>query len=93
MYIQGRIQIESSKTKALPESAIVKEGDRFFVFSAEKENDDWSFKPVEVLLGEKDGEWVAVNFSEEIASNTKFAYNNAYYLIAQMKKGEAGHSH
>ncbi len=93
MYIQGKIQVENTKTKALPESAIVKEGDRFFVFKAEKENDDWSFKPVEVLLGAKDGNWIAVQFTEEQDKTTKFAYNNAYYLIAEMKKGEAEHEH
>ncbi|WP_204344763.1 efflux RND transporter periplasmic adaptor subunit [Psychroserpens algicola] len=93
MYIQGKIQVENTKTKALPESAIVKEGDRFFVFSAEKENDDWSFKPIEVLLGAKDGNWIAVQFTEEQDKITKFAYNNAYYLIAEMKKGEAEHEH
>lgn len=93
MYIQGRIQTESAKTMALPESAIVKEGDKFYVFSVEKENNDWSFKPVEVILGAKDGDWIAVQFSEEIASSTNFAYNNAYYLIAEMKKGETEHSH
>jgi cobalt-zinc-cadmium efflux system membrane fusion protein len=93
MYIQGKIQTESTKTMALPESAIVKEGDRFFVFSAEKENEDWSFKPIEVILGAKDGDWIAVQFSEDIKPNTKFAHNNAYYLIAEMKKGEAEHAH
>ena len=93
MYIQGKIQTENTETLALPESAIVKEGDRFFVFSAEKENDNWSFKPVEVLLGAKDGNWIAVQFSEDIKPNTKFAYNNVYYLIAEMKKGEAEHEH
>ncbi|MCG1035760.1 efflux RND transporter periplasmic adaptor subunit [Polaribacter sargassicola] len=93
MYIQGKIQTENTQTMALPESAIVKEGDRFFVFSAEKENDDWSFKPIEVLLGAKDGNWVAVQFTEEQDKITKFAYNNAYYLIAEMKKGEAEHEH
>ncbi|GGG60482.1 efflux RND transporter periplasmic adaptor subunit [Bizionia arctica] len=93
MYIQGRIQTESTKTMALPESAIVKEGDKFYVFSVEKENVDWSFKPIEVILGDKDGDWVAIQFPEEIAPNTKFAYNNAYYLIAEMKKGEAEHAH
>ncbi len=93
MYIQGKIQTENTKTMALPESAIVKEGDRFYVFSAERENDDWSFKPVEVLLGEKDSNWIAVQFSKDIKPNTKFAFNNAYYLIAEMKKGEAEHEH
>ena len=93
MYIQGRIQTESTKTMALPESAIVKEGDKFYVFSVEKENVDWIFKPIEIILGDKDGDWVAIQFPEEIATNTKFAYNNAYYLIAEMKKGEAEHAH
>ncbi len=93
MYIQGKIQVENSKTKALPESAIIKEGDKFYVFSVEKENNDWSFKPVEVLLGAKDTNWIAVQFVDTIDKNTKFAYNNAYYLNAQMKKGEAEHSH
>ncbi|MFD0762755.1 efflux RND transporter periplasmic adaptor subunit [Lutibacter aestuarii] len=93
MYIQGKIQVNKTKTKALPESAIIKDGDRFYAFSVEKENDDWSFKPVEVLLGAKDGNWIAVQFTEELDKTTKFAYNNAYYLIAEMKKGEAEHEH
>ena len=93
MYIQGRIQVENTVTEALPESAIVKDGDRFYVFTVEKENEDRSFKPVEAILGAKDGDWVAVQFPEDIEKNTKFAYNNAYYLIAEMKKGEAEHEH
>tara|TARA_B110000037_G_scaffold29030_1_gene34603 strand:- start:16743 stop:17948 length:1206 start_codon:yes stop_codon:yes gene_type:complete len=93
MYIQGRIQVESSETMALPESAIIKEGDKFFVFSVEKENKDWSFKPVEVILGQKDNNWIALQFPEEIERNTKFAFNNAYYLMAEMKKGETEHEH
>ncbi len=93
MYIQGKIQVDNTQTKALPESAVIKEGDRYYVFSVEKENDDWSFKPIEVVIGTKDGNWVAVQFPEDIEKNTKFAYNNAYYLIAEMKKGEAEHEH
>ncbi|WP_430468403.1 efflux RND transporter periplasmic adaptor subunit [Winogradskyella ouciana] len=93
MYIQGKIQVDNTQTKALPESAIIKEGDRYYVFSVEKENDDWSFKPIEVVLGTKDGDWVSVQFTDNIDSNTQFAYNNAYYLNAEMKKGEAEHAH
>ncbi len=94
MYIQGKIQTDNTTlTKAFPESAIVKEGNKFFVFIAEKEGENWAFKPLEIITGEKDGDWIAVTFSEEIPVNTKFAYNNAYYLIAEMKKGEAEHSH
>ncbi|CAH8281828.1 Efflux transporter periplasmic adaptor subunit [Mariniflexile fucanivorans] len=93
MYIQGKIQVDNTKTRALPESAIIKEGERYYVFSVEKENNDWSFKPIEVILGTKDGDWVSVQFIEDVESNTQFAYNNAYYLNAEMKKGEAEHAH
>ena len=93
MYIQGKIQVDNTQTKALPESAIIKEGERYYVFSVEKENDDWSFKPIEVVIGTNDGGWVSVQFVEDIESDTQFAYNNAYYLNAEMKKGEAEHAH
>ncbi len=93
MYIQGKIQVESTQTKALRESAIIKEDGKFYVFTVQNENDHWSFKPIEVIIGEKDGDWMSIQFIEEIEENIKFAYNNAYYLIAEMKKGEAEHSH
>jgi cobalt-zinc-cadmium efflux system membrane fusion protein len=93
MYIQGKIQTEHIKSQSLPESAIIKEGDKFYVFSVEKENSDWSFKPIEVLVGSKDDNWAQIELLESIEKNTKFAYNNAYYLMAEMKKGEAEHEH
>nr|WP_283771738.1 efflux RND transporter periplasmic adaptor subunit [Cellulophaga sp. 20_2_10] len=93
MYIEGRIEIDSKKGIALPENAIVKDGERFFVFTVEKENEDWSFKPIEISKGNTVDSWAAVNFLVPIDPNTKFAYNNAYYLLAEMKKGEAEHSH
>ena len=93
MYIQGRIQTDNSVTRAIPESAIASDGNKFFVFSAEKEGNDWSFIPIEVRKNTKDGEWIAVDFLINQKLNTKYALNNAYYLMAEMKKGEAEHSH
>jgi len=93
MYIQGKIQVDNTRTKALPETAIVKDGNKYYAFLVDKENDDWSFKPLEVLLGTKDGDWVSVQFTQDIDEKKQFAYNNAYYLIAEMKKGESEHEH
>lgn len=93
MYIQGRIQTENTQTKAMPEAAIAADGERFFVFSAEKEGDDWSFRPIEVTKGTHDGDWIAIDFLSEQEPNTQYAVNNAYYLMAELKKGEAEHSH
>lgn len=97
MYIQGEILTENAKVVALPEGAITREGDRYLAFMAEKEMEDdienWTFTPVEVITGNSNDRWVAVKFLQEIPEGTLFAMNNAYYLLADMKKGEAGHSH
>ncbi|WP_242132065.1 efflux RND transporter periplasmic adaptor subunit [Aestuariivivens marinum] len=93
MYIQGKIQTDSILTKALPESAIVKDNDKFYVFVVGKKGNAWTFKPIEVIIGKKDGKWIEVSFPKEQPLNSMFAFNNAYYLIAEMKKGEAEHTH
>lgn len=93
MYVRGRINIDSTQTTALPESAIAKEGDTYYAFKAEREGEGWSFKPVEVIPGATTGEWTAVQFLSAVEPETEFAYNNAYYLMAQMNKGEGGHEH
>ncbi|WP_281987777.1 efflux RND transporter periplasmic adaptor subunit [Aquimarina aggregata] len=89
MYIKGRILTNNDMTTALPESAIAKDGDRSYVFVVENEDKNWNFVPVEITKGIQDGEWIVVNFLTDQESNTKYAYNNAYYLMAEMKKGES----
>lgn len=93
MYVQGRIQTDENEIMAFTESAISMDGDRAFVFTVVREGDEWSFLPVEITLGAKDGEWIAVNFLKANDPGTMYAMNNAYYLMAEMKKGDAGHSH
>lgn len=93
MYVEARIATDSTMTIALPKEAVVKEGGKSFAFTAEREGEAWSFQPVEVITGQKDEKWVAVEFKEKPAPNIKFAFNNAYYLMAEMKKGEGGGHH
>lgn len=93
MYVRGRIAVDNQQTTALPESAIVREGEKFFAFTAEEEGDAWSFKPVEIITGTNGNEWVGIRLLQDLSENTKFAYNNAYYLMAEMQKGEGGHAH
>lgn len=93
MYVQGRILVDSTMSIALPESAVAKQGEDYVVFTAEREGEDWSFKPVEVVPGLTTGSWTKLEFLSPVTPQTKFAYNNAYYLMAQMNKAEAGHHH
>ncbi|MEX2564341.1 MAG: efflux RND transporter periplasmic adaptor subunit [Cyclobacteriaceae bacterium] len=97
MYVKGEVLTDNTETQALPEGAIIREGDKNIAFLAEKEmegeNESWMFTPIEVITGTSDNGWVAVKFLQEIPGGALFAMNNAYYLIAEMKKGEAEHSH
>lgn len=93
MYVNGRIMVDETRMRALPQDAIGQDGGKSYAFRAEREGEGWSFKPVEITTGAGDGEWVAVNFLSDMESTDLFAFNNAYYLMAQMKKGEGGHSH
>lgn len=94
MYVKGRILTDSAESLALPEQAIVREGERFFIFTAEKESGgEWMFVPVEVTPGISANGWIAVSLLKPFSENQEFALNNAYYLMAEMNKAEAGHSH
>lgn len=97
MYIKGEILTDSSEAYALPEAAVVREGDKYFAFLAEREmegeNENWMFIPIEVVTDNSNNGWLAVKFPGGAPDGALFAMNNAYYLMAEMKKGEAEHSH
>ncbi|MBX3630619.1 MAG: efflux RND transporter periplasmic adaptor subunit [Nitrosomonas sp.] len=97
MYIYGKVHTGSFLVNALPEDAIIMEEGKSFIFMAEARQEDgkteWIFKPIEVLTGISDDGWVEVNPVEPFPENVQVAWNNAYYLIAEMKKGETSHEH
>ncbi|MFT4754874.1 MAG: cobalt-zinc-cadmium efflux system membrane fusion protein [Salibacteraceae bacterium] len=97
MYIQGRILVDSEKSLALPESGVVRQGEQYFVFSAVKmkvgEELKWDFFPIEVKVGVTDNGWTQIIPIKPFKKNQKFASKGAYYLMAELKKEEAEHSH
>lgn len=97
MYLHGEILTDSISSLALPESAITREGDDYLTFIAINEgggeSEEWRFVPIRLTIGTSNNSWVAVNFLDNVPENAQFALNNAYYLLAEMKKGEGGHHH
>lgn len=93
MYVQGRIYVEDAKVFSLPEDAVVREGDQYFVFTVHKHGEEWEFRQVEVGIGVKDNGWVEIKPMKSFEAGTQFALNNAYKLLAEMQKSEAEHSH
>lgn len=64
------------------------------VFTAEKEaNGSWEFTPKEVLVKLTNNGFTSFDFIAPIDKNVLIAQSGAYYLMAEMKKSEAEHSH
>ncbi|MDO5978220.1 efflux RND transporter periplasmic adaptor subunit [Flavivirga spongiicola] len=94
MYVSARVITDENLEQALPEDAVFQEGETFYVFTAEKEdNGTWRFTPQEVVIKSMSNGFVAFDFIETIDRNTLVAQSGAYYLMAEMKKSEAEHSH
>ncbi len=90
MYITGRIATNNQLVDALPEEAVVIEDGRSYIFTAEKENEGWSFIPVEVIAGQKEDGWIEIRLLSPLTPGAKLAWNGAYYLLSEMKKSETG---
>lgn len=97
MYVRGRIYSDETKVTALPDAAVVREGNSYYIFTAERVEDgdqsEWHFDPVEVKIGKSDDGWKEIKFLNPIPQKTLVAWNNAYYLYSEMKKHEAEHAH
>ncbi len=90
MYARGRIVTGSELTYALPNEAVVMDNNRYFIFEAEQPQQEkgWYFHPVEVSVGIVEDTWTEIKFHQELDPDARFAWNSAYYLLAEMKKGE-----
>lgn len=96
MYARGRILLEQTESYAIPEEGVVREGNESFIFIVKKSQANkgkWQFAPLKVLAGKKDNNWVEVKLLEPFDKASEIAYNNAYYIMAELKKEEAEHSH
>jgi len=94
MYVKARIITKNTLTQALPEDAIFQEGEQHFVFTAKKEDDgSWGFAPKEVFVKNTSGGFTAFDFVKPIEKGVLVAQSGAYYLMAELKKSEAEHTH
>jgi cobalt-zinc-cadmium efflux system membrane fusion protein len=90
MYITGRISTGNDYVYALPESAIVNDDGKSFIFISEQDGDNWKFSPLEVITGQQEDGSVEIKLLSQLKKGSLVAMNNAYYLLSEMKKGETG---
>lgn len=84
MYVEARIQIDDYKTNALPDEAIVSNGDEHYVYVELKKG---QYKQIAVKTGVSDMGYTEILPLEEITPNAKLVTKGAYYLLSQLTKG------
>ena len=97
MYINGTIHTSENNVLALPEDAVIVDEGKTYLFTAERRQEDrnteWIFTPVEIATGMEEDGWVEVKLTDPLPDGSCLAWNNAYYLMAEMKKGQASGDH
>ena len=61
--------------------------------ASEIENDEMAFRMVEVITGMNDAGYVEIKLLDSLFDEPKIVQNAAYYLLADLKKGETEHKH
>ena len=97
MYVEGRIVQGEKKGFAVPEAAIIKEGELSFIFILDEdeamEKNKIKFKMIPVTVGITDLGFVEVNLPAEVSKDAKVVIKGAYNLSSEMVKGELEHDH
>lgn len=88
MFIEARININGSNTNALPNEAVVSNGNDHYIFVEHEAN---IFKQVPVRIGVADQSFTEVIPLEEIHQESKIVIAGAYYLLSELTKGEGEH--
>jgi len=97
MYVEGRIAQDENMVYAVPEDAIIKEGEQSFIFILDEdeamEANKMKFKMIPVTVGITDLGFVEVNLPAEVSTDAKVVIKGAYNLSSEMVKGELEHGH
>jgi len=88
MFIEARIQVNDFKTMALPDGAIVSNGEEHYIYVEHEKN---SFRQVQIKTGTSDMGFTEITPTENISDTEKIVINGAYYLLSQLTKGEGEH--
>ena len=103
MYVKGHLIVKNIETLALPIDAVVSNDGLSYIFvktknqeneegeeegSGEDSEDKWTFRKTEVVSGEISEGYVQVKLLSNIPKDAQIVSYGAYYLLAEMGKGE-----
>lgn len=92
LYADAKIWLNDASVNALPEGAVMRGSDGYFIYVKEsKEDDETHFKQVTVKVGEKSNGMIVVKPLEELGANAEIVIKGAFYLYASLNEGEHEH--
>ena len=93
LFINAKIWLTDSKSNAVPEGAIIKDGNETFIYAAKKEEKETEFTKIRVIAGATNNGFTAVKLLDKIPKGMQIVTKGAYYVNAQSKAGELEHEH
>jgi cobalt-zinc-cadmium efflux system membrane fusion protein len=107
MYVDARIVTNEEKVRAVPNDAIVSDGGLNYIFvrrpapiskkhkhdEGKDHSNEYLFRKIEVSVGATDIGFTEVVPAYKMPDSVPIVTKGAFYLLAEMKKGEGGHGH
>ena len=94
LFVTAKIWLNDQTVLALPEKAIMKDGDFSYIYVAEDNTiEEIEFERIRVLPSNTDNGFTAIALIDPIPDGTKIVTGGAYYVFAQSKSGELEHEH
>ena len=94
LFVEAKIWLNNETVQALPEKAIIKDGDFSYIYVA---SDDYEkeaeFEAIKVIAGLTENGFTSVKLIDTIPKGKKIVTQGAYYVFAQSKAGELAHEH
>ena len=95
LFINAKIFLTDSETTALPEDAIIKDGENSYIYVARSQKDakEIEFEKINIIPGSTENGYTAVKLIDDIPEGMQIVTKGAYYVYAQSKAGELEHEH
>ena len=95
LFVNAKIWLNDITTTALPENAIIRDGENVFIYVAKNEENatELQFEKVSIITASTDNGFTAVKLIDEIPEGMQIVTQGAYYVYAQSKAGELEHEH
>ncbi|MGK7397097.1 MAG: efflux RND transporter periplasmic adaptor subunit [Candidatus Cyclobacteriaceae bacterium M3_2C_046] len=89
MYVNANIVVGDGESKALPENAIVRSGQKSYIFIKDNSKvNQTAFSRVEVSTGISNNGWVAIEPVDKVNDQAEVVVNGAFYLLTAMENSE-----